>query len=978
MSNFKDYNNASSGFDLIEKISAQSLTPDNTKGKGPFLAKVLRVSQSTGADNQLTWVDELKNNFAIENPNDPNPFESLNRVMLYGRITSKYLPGQPDFHAHIPEPSKLGNPGEIPVQDEVFLDLHDEFVSLHETAASQVPKPGDFVWVDYLDRENREKPVYLGPIKGVMGIAGQPPCGTGNSPSSAFNQTGPNGGALPGNGNAALLKNKGTMTPPPGGKYVLHGYKLTDFTKQKRFLNEPFKTQLQRLVAGVEVFHWYLQTLYPKQKIKVYDPKAATTWGHSAKSSHKWGSGLDFKARVNGKKISNTKLWAIIVKLVASGKLPDGGIGFYQTSSGRRHITTTYMTNLPPSGCPHWDPEYPQPGETISPSPPLPKPGGYKKRKWYWGTVNGAKKTRNRTTIKDLLKRPMVPRYAMQEVAALPAPDPKMPNWQQALGMLINIGNQTSNNNPAPNAKVPDGKEAKKSTAPAKSEDQKKKDKAAKPTTGSEPKKEEAKKEEIKDKKKKTDDQQVKENIANATKAIDNTIKKQEENKKAQSTSPAEAAGKAAGAIVTQQATNCAPGAAGGGGTLGGGPPQTGVINKGTKINLPVKGKPKALYSNENVSTDVYPAGKEKNYTLQHVKMFVIHETAGHGTSYSNAASRASKIKKGKMYAVKDDNGNVTGHKPYTNVKQVHFWGGRAGDTALTTPLNKYCGHANWCNYISVGIEVINMSNVQVKPGRIGNNITEGYKYLHPLGNVGGTAQSSGKGNGVLKHATAIFGKNRLYMLPSERQCRMVWDLIVWLGGPNRPHKNIIDIPILFPATANHKNLSSGFKTSIGGGSPVFIWGRFNPMVAGFKSKPKGVSWKKFWREGLPQGARFKPKQHWQQGIVSHHRWHHSDGIFQEFYCLGRALKMSSKQAYYAAIGGLAATNKKNNSKLNAGRNNFTYFPDQKMVNYGKKIWGANGSLNWAQRGSSLVTGTKKYGKRDVANNKTKFTKVLA
>lgn len=87
---------------------------------------------------------------------------------------------------------------------------------------------------------------------------------------------------------------------------------------------------------------------------------------------------------------------------------------------------------------------------------------------------------------------------------------------------------------------------------------------------------------------------------------------------------------------------------------------------------------------------------------------------------------------------------------------------------------------------------------------------------------------------------------------------------------------------------------------------------------------------------------------------------------------------MSSKQAYYAAIGGLAATNKKNNSKLNAGRNNFTYFPDQKMVNYGKKIWGANGSLNWAQRGSSLVTGTKKYGKRDVANNKTKFTKVLA
>ena len=87
---------------------------------------------------------------------------------------------------------------------------------------------------------------------------------------------------------------------------------------------------------------------------------------------------------------------------------------------------------------------------------------------------------------------------------------------------------------------------------------------------------------------------------------------------------------------------------------------------------------------------------------------------------------------------------------------------------------------------------------------------------------------------------------------------------------------------------------------------------------------------------------------------------------------------MSSKQAYYAAIGGLAATNKKNNPKLNAGRNNFTHFPDQKMVNYGKKIWGSNGPLNWPQKHASLVTGKKKYGKRDVANNKTKFTKPLA
>jgi len=983
MSNFKDYHNASSGFDLVEKVAANTLTPDITEGKGPFLAKVLRVTQITGGDGDLTWVDELKNNFAIENPDDPNPFESLNRVMLYGRITSKYLPGQPDYHAHIPEPKKLGPPGEIPVEDEVYLDLHDEFVSINETAASQVPKVGDFVWVDYLDKKNREKPVYVGPLKGVLAIAGQPPCGAAPStPSSTFNQAAPAGGAVPGGGNAALLKGKTTSTPPPGGKYVLHGYKLTDFTKQPgRFLKEPYKSQLQRLVAGVEVLHWYLESLYPNRKIKIYDPKAATTWGHAAKSSHKWGSGLDFKATVDGKKISNTKTWAILIKLISTGKLPDGGVGFYQTNTGpNKGKSTTFGTSLPPSGCPHWDPEYPQPGETKHPKTVNPK--GYSKRKWYWGHKNDKKVVKKSSTVQALLKRPIVPRYAMQAVAGLPAPDSKMPTWEQTIQMLLNVDKQKTNNNPAPNAEVPPSKNTPTTTTKGEKPEDKKKKEEGKPTTGSEPKKEEKKKEEIKDKKKKTDAEQAKENVENATKAINNTLKKQEENKKAQSTSPSAAAGQAAAAIAVQQATNCAPGQTTGGGTgtgaLGSGPPQTGVVNQGTKIKLPTKGKPKALYSNENVSTDVYPAGKEKNYTLQHVKMFVFHETAGHGTSYSNAASRASKIKKGKMYAVKDDNGNITGHKPYTNIKQVHFWGGRAGDTALTTPLNKLCGHANWCNYISVGIEVINMSNVKVKPGRIGNNITEGYKYLHPLGNVGGTAQSSGKGNGVLKHGTAIFGKNRLYMLPSERQCRMCWDLIVWLAGPNRPHKNVINIPILFPATANHSKLSTGFKSSVGGGSPVFIWGRFNPMVEGFKTKPPKTSWKKFWRTGLPSGRRFKPKQHWQQGLVAHHRWHHSDGVFQEFYCLGRALGMSSKQAYYAAIGGLAATNKKNNPKLNAGRNNFTHFPDQKMVNYGKKIWGSNGPLNWPQKHASLVTGKKKYGKRDVANNKTKFTKPLA
>ena len=80
---------------------------------------------------------------------------------------------------------------------------------------------------------------------------------------------------------------------------------------------------------------------------------------------------------------------------------------------------------------------------------------------------------------------------------------------------------------------------------------------------------------------------------------------------------------------------------------------------------------------------------------------------------------------------------------------------------------------------------------------------------------------------------------------------------------------------------------------------------------------------------------------------------------------------MDSVNAYLAAIGAAAAGNPANNKKLNAGKHNVTYFPDQRYVNYGKKIWGAavdKSSLNWAQKNTSLLDSAAKYGK---ANNPT-------
>jgi hypothetical protein len=124
-------------------------------------------------------------------------------------------------------------------------------------------------------------------------------------------------------------------------------------------------------------------------------------------------------------------------------------------------------------------------------------------------------------------------------------------------------------------------------------------------------------------------------------------------------------------------------------------------------------------------------------------------------------------------------------------------------------------------------------------------------------------------------------------------------------------------------------------------------------MVAGFKQRG---STKAAWSKGLIKGRRADPKEHWQKGIVAHQRWHHTDGCFIEYYCLARAMKMSSKEAYFAAIGGLAATNPQNNRQLNVGgRKNFTRLPDPKMIRYGKLLWGNNGPLNWYQANTSLM-----------------------
>jgi outer membrane biosynthesis protein TonB len=1027
-----EYANLPSGTELLNKLARDAYTPDFIEKKGPFLAKVLRVEQITNDSDDLTWVEEINNNFKNEEEGKgPSPFDSMLRLKVVARIDNKILEGQPNIHAHIPEPTQLGNETEVDAYNNQLIDEHDEFISMSEGVAALIPTPGDYVWVDYLDKQNFSRPIYIGPLKGNIGVGAAVPCPPPLGAAAAFNQkqrtgqpaaagTGQPQGAgtgQPAVNNPALLKGAAVGgVGATGRQYKLHGYVVSDFTKQKIFKTDEYlRASMERMVAGVEVFHWYIEQLYPGKKVKVVDPVAGTKAGHAKFSAHKNGSALDFDATVDGKTMDRTELSVIIYKLIVSGKIPDGGVGVYQTAWERgpnrgKTDTFTNRNSLPLSDVPHWDygieknkSPYWDENKTVNKK-------GYQVRKWIDHTKGGKKKSLSKVpnTVQQWLENNnnRLPKYLLQKYNELQAPAPDMPTWEQVIALRASLasGNKAFNDveikNPTPTnentPKQPTPEEKKKQEEAKKKEEKEAEEakKAEKEATGKEVKSEEEKK---KDEAKKAADKKSgaaeKKQATDAKKAATAT-----ETKSIPQTPPASGSAAAAGAVFNP----CIRNAALLGGALGGAaaaaaaaaanlkPSATGVVNTGTTINLPPAKKPKGLFSNPEVTTDVYTNDPKAKGSLKFVQIFVIHESGGYGSAHQVASERAKKIKKGTDQVF---NKYLNKYEFYDQKYQVHFWGGRAGDIALTTELNSPCAHAQTHgNRFGIGYEVVNLGPRTKKKSRawLFENNVEGYRVLGPDGNVGGPLTnkmldgSVVKGTGVLKEGLGWLAGTRNYVLPGEIQCRRVWETIVWCSdkNPNRLHKDVVKIPILFPATANDKKLSTGFKSSLGGGASIFVWGQFNPMVDGFKGGNVTNGW---YKDLGPR--RKKPKHHWQQGIVAHNRWpSHWDGCFIEYYCLGRALGMSSVDAYMAAIGAAAASNPKNNKKLNV-KQDITYFPDQKYVNYGKKIWGGpvtTASLNWAQVKTSLIdpagklTNPKiKFPKDPKLGKRGEFTKVI-
>lgn len=66
----------------------------------------------------------------------------------------------PELHAHLPDPDVYGEDG-----DANIIDLYPVFVA--QSIGIPAAMPHDIVWVDYIDRENLDEPIYLGKIDAV-------------------------------------------------------------------------------------------------------------------------------------------------------------------------------------------------------------------------------------------------------------------------------------------------------------------------------------------------------------------------------------------------------------------------------------------------------------------------------------------------------------------------------------------------------------------------------------------------------------------------------------------------------------------------------------------------------------------------------------------------------------------------------------------------------------------------------------------
>ena len=173
-----DFTRNNSGFDLLKYMVKQARTKDTSKGTGPYVAKVLRVTKVDSEDLDVDWLTQAHNNQNAVDQNKStkpvNPLDFKNRIIIYGRITNEVIPEQFNMHGMLPDPGVFGS-----VQDteenpaiENIIRLHSRFVAISDTL--DTPSPGDYVWVNFLNKDDLNQGIYISNYK--AGAQGQITC----------------------------------------------------------------------------------------------------------------------------------------------------------------------------------------------------------------------------------------------------------------------------------------------------------------------------------------------------------------------------------------------------------------------------------------------------------------------------------------------------------------------------------------------------------------------------------------------------------------------------------------------------------------------------------------------------------------------------------------------------------------------------------------------------------------------------------
>lgn len=149
-------------FDSLKTIVANDKKPNFLKKiYGPLKGVVLRVEnpESSNFNTILNWLDLTDQT--------KNSFQKL-RVRI------------PELHAHLPDPDIYGDGDE---KSNEIIDLYPVFVAQSTNIPAAMPY--DIVWVDFIDRENLDEPIYLGKLDS---IAASPSTfsAVGNKISKAF------------------------------------------------------------------------------------------------------------------------------------------------------------------------------------------------------------------------------------------------------------------------------------------------------------------------------------------------------------------------------------------------------------------------------------------------------------------------------------------------------------------------------------------------------------------------------------------------------------------------------------------------------------------------------------------------------------------------------------------------------------------------------------------------------------------------